>query len=267
MCQFCTEHGEGRKWYENASLYSEAALMRVHTREGFVNYLRDFRRGMEETIPRMGRWRSRLPRIYDLIAAPLVTRHMKKTHFGQVLTLEDVATVLKGVDSVVRLPCVCRKVTLGVERRYCFGLGFHIQYALREAPDFSDFESVDKDDALALMRDLDDDGQVHSVWTFNTPFIGAICNCDRDCMAYRFEKTLSIGKIMWKGEQVAFSDPMLCEGCGRCLERCLFGALSIDTRDEKCLVNPRECYGCGLCRGACAMGAITLHPRPAGIAY
>jgi ferredoxin len=267
MCQFCTEHGEGKKWFENASLYSQETFRRLHTREGFVNYLRDFRRGMEETIPRLGRWRARLPRVYDLIAAPLVTRHMKKSHFGQVVTIGDVETVLRGADSVVRLPCVCRRVTLGVERRYCFGLGFHIQYALREVPDFSDFDEVPVSEAMALMRGLSEEGQVQSVWTFNTPFIGAICNCDRDCMAYRFEKTLAVGRIMWRGERVAVSDPTLCDGCGRCLEQCIFGALSIDGKDEKCAVNPRECYGCGLCRDACEMDAIELQPRPAGVAF
>lgn len=262
MCEFCTSHGEGKKWYENASLYSEEVFRQVHTHESLVAYLRTFRQGLERSIPLVHRLRQRMPRIYDLIAAPLITRNLKKTHFGQVVTIEDVEGVLKGVDSVVRLPCICRKVTIKAERRYCFGLGFHLQPALREVPDFSDFEVIGADDALEFMRTLDDEGQVHSVWTFNTPLIGAICNCDRDCMAYRYEKTLSLGKVMWKGEAVAHADPILCEGCGACEERCLFGAITIDSKDNKCIVEPGECYGCGVCRNSCPTGAITMSPRP-----
>ena len=86
-------------------------------------------------------------------------------------------------------------------------------------------------------------------------------------MAYRFEKTLSVGKIMWKGEQVAASDPMLCEGCGECLERCLFGALSMDKKNEKCMVNPQECYGCGICRNVCPTGALEMAVRPLGVPF
>ena len=34
------------------------------------------------------------------------------------------------------------------------------------------------------MREHEKEGLCHTVWTFQTPFIGGICNCDRaDCLA------------------------------------------------------------------------------------
>jgi len=53
----------------------------------------------------------------------LVTRRMKKTHFGQVVPLEDVKEIFGFVNSIVRVPCVCRQVTLGRDVGYCCGCG------------------------------------------------------------------------------------------------------------------------------------------------
>jgi hypothetical protein len=57
--------------------------------------------------------------------------------------------------------------------------------------------------AKTEISDLDKEGMTHSVWTFNTPYIGAICNCDQDCMAYRIQYRSKLAKVMWKGEYVA----------------------------------------------------------------
>jgi hypothetical protein len=39
-------------------------------------------------------------------------------------------------------------------------------------------ETLSKEEALDSIRKLDKEGLVHSVWTFKTPFIGGLCNCD-----------------------------------------------------------------------------------------
>lgn len=39
-----------------------------------------------------------------------------------------------------------------------------------------------KEEALAAFRHHEQEGLCHTVWTFMTPFIGGLCNCDRqDC--------------------------------------------------------------------------------------
>ena len=55
-------------------------------------------------------------------------------------------------------------------------------------------------------------------------------------------------------------DPDRCSGCGDCLRRCYFGALSLaGTEDGEVLViDGDKCMGCGLCRVACPEEAITL---------
>ncbi|MCG2721847.1 MAG: hypothetical protein L6290_07515 [Thermodesulfovibrionales bacterium] len=267
MCEFCTKYGEGRKWYENIRNYTEEVFHQVNSEEHLRAYLQDFSRSIREGTAQAYSWKKRFPRIYNLIAYPLVTRHLKKTHFGQIVPVEEIENILGQCASVVRLPCVCRKVTVGEEKRYCLGVGMDLTKIFRDIPDVSDFERLTNDEAKAFVRHLDTEGQTHSVWTFNTPFIAAVCNCDTDCMAYRVQMTMGIGKVMWKGEYIAHIDPLQCIGCRECMGRCYFGALGYDGKNEKCVVDPVLCYGCGVCRTVCMNDAISLSDRnsiPAG---
>ncbi|MFZ5907568.1 MAG: ATP-binding protein [Nitrospirota bacterium] len=241
--------------------YTEEVFHQVNSEEHLRAYLGDFTRSIREDTARAFSWKERFPRIYNFIIYPLVTRHLKKTHFGQIVPLEEIENILGRCASIVRLPCVCRKVTTGQDKRYCLGVGMDLTGIFRDIPEISDFERLTNEEAKAFVRHLDGEGQTHSVWTFNTPFIAAVCNCDTDCMAYRFQMTMGIGKVMWKGEYIAQIDSAQCIGCRECLGRCYFGALSYDRNNEKCLVDPLKCYGCGICRTACMHDAITLTDR------
>jgi MinD superfamily P-loop ATPase len=122
-------------------------------------------------------------------------------------------------------------------------------------------ERLQLDDAVSFVRELDAAGAIHTIWTFRTPFIAAICNCDRaDCLAMRSTVTHGI-KTMFKAEYVAAVDPDSCSGCRKCLRFCQFGALGFSTTDRKALVDQRKCFGCGLCRVECKRTAISLLER------
>ncbi len=263
MCEFCVSHGEGKKWYENARNYTLELFESVNSEENLREYLKGFYRKLRVETMRGRKLRKRHPRIYDWLIYPRSSRHLKETHFGQVVPVEDVESILRNFTQVVRLPCVCRRVTIGVAKRVCYGIGLDFTGIYGEIPEFREFERVPVEEASEHVRSLDREGMLHSVWTFMTPYIGALCNCDRDCMAYRVEKTQHLAKVMWKGEYVAESDPMACTGCRKCMKVCYFGALKYDNVNEKVLVNPGACYGCGICRAACDEGAMTLKDREA----
>ena len=115
--------------------------------------------------------------------------------------------------------------------------------------------------AKSEIRGLDANGMTHSVWTFPTPFIGAVCNCDHDCMAYRVEYRSQLAKVMWKAEYVAAIDQDLCNGCRLCRKQCMFAAVAYSREQHKCSIDARKCYGCGVCRVVCPMAAISLQTR------
>ena len=261
MCEFCTKHGEGKKWYENISNYTEDVFHQVNSEKNLKGFLKNLYHSLSVETRMAERWKKRLPRIYNLIAYPLITKHLKKTHFGQVVPVENIENILDNFNSVIRLPCICRKVTIKKEKRYCFGIGMDLTSVYKSVPDFSDFDRLTVQEAKEFIGHLDTEGMTHSVWTYNTPFIGAICNCDRDCMAYRFQMKMKAGKAMWKGEYIADIDPLKCDGCRECIKRCYFGAVKYDRRNSKCAVNLMNCYGCGICRSACKNHAVTLLDR------
>jgi ferredoxin len=175
--------------------------------------------------------------------------------------MEDVEGIFEIVEGVVRLPCVCRRVTTGnMNARYCYGLTLDQQlYALLD--DSFSLETLTKEEALESIRRLDREGLVHSVWTFKSPFIGGLCNCDQDCMAYRVTHARRDYPVIFRAEWVASVSADACNGCRLCMRHCQYGALRYSSNDKKVSIDPAACYGCGVCRAVCHKEAISLLPR------
>ena len=188
--------------------------------------------------------------------------------------MEDVERIFGFVNSIIRLPCICRQATVGNEQRYCYSFSMVPQEEsqffkiLREidasyltGPDTAGLEALPKDEALASLRELEKNGLCHTVWIFVAPFIGGICSCDRsDCMAMR----MTIGNnfpVMFRAEYVAEVNPELCNGCRVCMRVCQFGAMGYSIAHDKVVIDPQKCYGCGICRASCTKDAILLRER------
>ena len=122
-------------------------------------------------------------------------------------------------------------------------------------------EVLEKEEAKKILRSFDKQGLVHSIWTFKTPYIGAICNCDQDCMAYGIQVKANLTQIMFRAEYVATVDWDQCNGCKKCLLNCQFGAISYSNTMKRPTIDMLRCYGCGVCRSICAKDAMTLLNR------
>jgi NAD-dependent dihydropyrimidine dehydrogenase PreA subunit len=258
MCEFCTQHGEGKKWYLNMENYAQDLL----EQDGRRAYMTKFLNTFEQRVPSEMAPVDAFSR--TLLARPMywyLTKTQKKSHFGQVVVIEEVAEIFKLVEGVIRLPCVCRKVTTGNQNaRFCYGLTLDLR--LRESLDDSlNLEILSPEQALDSVRKLDKEGLVHSVWTFKTPYIGGMCNCDQDCMAVRITHERRYFKNMFRGEQIAIVNPDVCNGCKVCIRQCQFGAMRYSAANKKVVIDPRACYGCGVCRAGCHKNAISLLPR------
>jgi ferredoxin len=130
-------------------------------------------------------------------------------------------------------------------------------------PDTDGMESFSKEKALSMLREHEEEGLCHTVWTFVAPFIAGICNCDKaDCLAMQSTVTYGVSQL-FRAEYVAEVAPDLCTGCRDCMRSCQFGAISYSAALEKTVIDLRRCYGCGICRAACPSGAIELKDRAA----
>jgi ferredoxin len=264
MCEFCVKHGEGQKWYLMASNYSRELL----AQQGREQMAEEATIQAEERICMgAGKAAALMDRVKNVPLVPRLIRRMgvrkqKAEHWWQVLPLEDAEQVVDLVDSIVRLPCVCRQAFTGREVRCCFALGLHWADILGKYPDFSDsLEVLDKEEAKKLLRSYDRQGLVHSIFTFRTPLIGGLCNCDQDCIVYRLQVKTGVMQAMFRAEYVGLVDWELCDGCKKCLLNCRFGAIHYSYTLGRPTIDMTRCYGCGVCRAVCDKGAITLKPR------
>ncbi len=274
MCEFCHKHGEGKKWYLQAQNYSEDLLSDLQRRD-FIRHFIEDPEHLNEDQRKIERLK-RLPSYVRAVITPIVVNRQKRVHYGQVVPIEEVERIFGFVNSVTRLPCICRQATVGSEQRYCYAVSMVPQAQSRliemvravdasylTGPDTSGLEALSKEEALASLRELEKKGLCHTVWTFISPFIGGICNCDRsDCVAMRLSVTMDY-PVMFRAEYVAEVNPDLCNGCRQCMRVCQFGAMGYSIAHVKVVIDPRRCYGCGICRASCTENAIALNERSA----
>ena len=271
MCEFCLKHGEGKKWYLQANNYSDDLLSDIRRRKYIENFFTDIE-SHKKGLDRLEKLQ-KAPSFIRAIAGRLVSRKMKKVHYGQVVPIEDIEQIFGFVNSIVRVACFCRHITLGSEKRYCYGLSLApdggkfgkivagLDNSFLNGPDTDGFEKLSKDEAIAALRSHEKEGLCHSVWTFHAPFIAGVCNCDRsDCLAMRCTVTEGI-PVMFRAEYVAGVNPGQCNGCRQCMRVCQFGAISYSVSNKKAVIDQRQCYGCGICRSVCAKDAIRLDAR------
>jgi len=271
MCEFCLKHGEGKKWYLQAENYSDDLLSDIRRRKFIESFFTDIE-SHKKGIDRLDKL-EKAPSFIRAIVGRLISRKMKKVHYGQVVPIEDIEQIFGFVNSIVRMACICRHITLGSEKRYCYGVSLApdggmfgqivrgLDGSFLQGPDTDGFETLSKDEALSALRDHEKEGLCHSVWTFRAPFIAGLCNCDRsDCLAMRCTVTDGI-PVMFRAEYVGAVDPDKCSGCRQCMRICQFGAIAYSAANKKAVIDRRRCYGCGSCRSVCAKDAIGLEPR------
>ncbi|UCF77756.1 MAG: 4Fe-4S binding protein [Candidatus Eiseniibacteriota bacterium] len=271
MCEFCLKHGEGKRWYLQAKNYSDDLLSDVRRRKFIERFFTNVE-ALEEDVEQLNRL-EKAPAVLRGMIKRVITRRMKRDHFGQVVPIEDVEQIFNFVNSIIRVACICRHITLGEEKRYCYGISLSpsggklgqifrgLDKSFLNGPDTQGIEAVSGDVALSDFRAHEREGLCHTVWTFQAPFIGGICNCDRaDCLAMRSTVTESV-PVMFRAEYVAALDRDLCTGCRECMRVCQFGALTYSASNAKASIDRRWCYGCGICRSVCKKDAIKLEER------
>jgi Pyruvate/2-oxoacid:ferredoxin oxidoreductase delta subunit len=267
MCQFCVEHGEGKKWYLQAKNYS-LELMNEERKRFMADFFENFERMVGDRLGALDKALAANPAAAASVFPQLVERQQKE-HWGQVVPLEEVEQILDGSVAVVRVPCVCRSTLRGIrDARYCFGVTTSVKdpraTVFQQYPDYStDLEVLNKEEAKKAIQKLDRNGLVHTVWTFLTPFIGGLCNCTvNECLALKTRTRLGF-PTFFKAEYVATIDWETCSGCRDCMMVCNFGAINYSAYVDKCSINQLQCYGCGVCRAVCTRDAITLRDRNA----
>jgi ferredoxin len=273
MCNFCVQHGDGQRWYVNARNYALDMESDLRRRGFIVDFIRNFEANRRTVNAGLKALRF-VPRPAHTWLAQRASTALQENHFGQPVPIEECAHIFDIATNITRLPCVCRgAMKAGSNAESCCIImtvnpsnelldeGFH-DYA--GGPQAEGFQRLTTGEAVAYLRRAEERGLCHTAWTFITPFIAAICNCNlpSGCMAMKIQITGGV-RIMWKGEDVARLNRDLCSNCGRCTKQCPFGAIGADKRSGRIRVDRMLCWGCGICRGVCQSGALALEQRSA----
>lgn len=123
-----------------------------------------------------------------------------------------------------------------------------------------DYKEMCPDEAKILLEDLHEEGCMHTFYAClkSKGWMVVICNCeDKICLPFRAHQL--VGGVLSPGPDIIDCDEDMCGRCGRCVERCHFGANRII--DGKIAFDPEKCYGCGLCVSTCPSEARKLVER------
>jgi electron transport complex protein RnfB len=177
---------------------------------------------------------------------------------------EQASEMLARAKSWGVMDCTCRTRT----RQAGQGCSYPLETCLFISPDEGAFEddelirSISQEESLRILRESTDRGLVHT--TYNVGDYGrAICNCCPCCCpTLRGVVEFNRPTVVAHSDFRATVDVTACEGCGDCIERCHFNALSLP--EGVCVVDHARCMGCGLCAVVCPRDSLSLVRRPEG---
>lgn len=158
--------------------------------------------------------------------------------------------------------CICR-----VQKRLIGqACGHPVENCLMFAPVENAFEGsedirpLSKREALDVLREAEEAGLVHSSGNYRrgNTYICNCCTCS--CGVMRGIAEFGIQTAVARSAFRAAIETERCVGCGTCLSRCQFGALSLS--DGTAHIDPDRCAGCGLCVTTCSVEAVRLERRP-----
>lgn len=256
MCEFCVQHGAGKKWYLAAKNYADE-LARSDGRELFIkNIFKDYKKMYGRQVHIIDT-ALKIP-FFKNYALMKFNDYFRRDHSGHVIPLEDAVSICSIPGRVSLIDCPCSKYLFGKNVKKCILFGATAEI-VDNVPEFSPVQDIGAEDAAEFLKGLDESGMIHTIWTFKTPYIGVICNCNnRDCVLLHLNQRHKDLNVIRKGHETASIDLEICNGCGNCQKACQFKAVTIT--GKKVEIN-HNCYGCGACRNFCPAGAIQLIPK------
>ena len=180
-----------------------------------------------------------------------------------VLPHEKVSEMISNSETIAVLDCICRKKEkmagsgCGHTIHNCIALSPYAEYYLENG--WTD-KKVSKEEVLDILKQAEKEGLVHcSQNTASGPcFICNCCSCS--CAILGAVKNFKLHSRVGRSYYFASVDNSQCTGCSECIDRCNFGAISIEDRVAK--INTDYCMGCGLCVSQCSLGALSLIRKP-----
>jgi len=199
----------------------------------------------------------------DHYTATTIPVHLEVDAKHVVLNLGEAERVLRAADSIALGPCDCRqeKRNCSAPIDVCLALNenCNVAVATREG-----FRRCSVEEALDALRTSHEAGLVHLAYRKPSEDTTVFCSCCSCCCWFlNALKRFDYRDAIVESSHIVGHDVDRCVGCGTCVERCPFGAWTLDRNEHKPTLHSEKCFGCGLCVSTCAAGAISFVPREA----
>ncbi|MFX0114874.1 MAG: 4Fe-4S binding protein [Candidatus Hodarchaeota archaeon] len=268
MCEYCIQHGSGKKWFENIRNYSRELFSAAYIQEFIHSY---FSTAFEERIQRLMKSKTALN---DPIALTEHSNSLDKLYsrylHHAVVTWEELENIYQIAHlladerpPVARFDCICLRLAGKSDpKKHCYGIAFTADL-LKQYPRYlGGVEFLEAEQALEDLRQMsEEEPVVHSVIAMGVPYIGINCNCTIPvCNPYWYRTSaFFVKQAFYKGESTCRVNRERCIGCGTCVEVCPFKIPKL--HDERSYINSAECWGCGVCQRNCPENVIDFTPR------
>lgn len=176
-----------------------------------------------------------------------------------VLPYDDVRAILLKSKTFNVRDCICRvqQAQLGDPCDFPVNMCLNFSEIERNTPRPGDLSQAE---ALALLDRCEEVGLVHTVNNVMQG-VGYVCNCCGCCCGilrgitdYGLENSVAYANYY------AVIDPLTCNNCGTCIQRCQVNAIT--EGDGYSVVDVEHCIGCGLCVTGCPNDVAELVCRP-----
>ena len=273
MCEFCGKFGNDDIWYFDPKNYSRQLYRVNRPGDVFVPEAISYRRERDKTMLELSEARMMKDQETVRNLSDKLDRLYQQNEPCQVIPLKDVYRILELAEPLVSMHCVCRKLCRAVEERSpdeysCLGIGpGMLKWEKWPERYRGGAHFMSPDEGKEWFEKWDKAGMVHILMVYGSnsegrPYMGGICNCDYpDCQPLRIRLDYDIQHVCLKGHYVALTNYDLCTGCGKCVQRCQFGAIKMEVTTGKANIDMFKCFGCGVCETGCPTNAITLERR------
>lgn len=180
----------------------------------------------------------------------------------QVLPMDKLSEVLKGVRRIAIVDCICRNAKDLQGNRECdypTDVCFLFDESADGAISFEMGREVSYEEALDVVAHCRDLGLVQVISNAQHPL--AMCNCCECCclclLTLNRNETAMTDVSRFIVDVVRSSD---CIKCGACMNVC--PSKAIEVHDTFVQTYPSKCIGCGLCVSKCPVGVLKMSKKP-----
>ncbi len=178
----------------------------------------------------------------------------------EVFPYEKVSKFIEEAEDISLSVCYCRHEkdllgkSCGKAKDVCLQFGPFARFVVER--DFG--RKITKEEAYKVLDKAEEEGLVH-LSDNSQKHVNFICNCCGCCCGIlggitRLNKPHSVATSHF----IVEIDTDTCSACGACVDRCHFGALTVNETAE---LDPDKCLGCGLCNIVCPTESMSMRRR------